>query len=634
MSVSRNDPCPCGSGKKYKACHMAADQAGAQAERVLGPRAVALAEAQGVEAARRAPFWEADVVPLMGIVHDPGESGALALVAAGEVILVTDVLGRRPAGVQARARAVLDAVSAGARKTGVFPSRLHVRDEALADALRAEAEARGIVPACAPLPGLDVVLDDALTHIMQSPTGGAASQPDTWAETEAAPAVLAEFHAAAAAYHRAAPWHFLADADPLVLHFPGEAEPWTVSVMGSGGIHVGLALYSERADFEAMFQNDEADMDARVKEMRGITLSMSYDPATEVPRPMRREVASAGWELAGPDAYPSLLGVRVPGRRMTAALVQRTGMACRAVTAFVQAAPDAGPWRDPATGIRVDFLYDDEDEDDGAGTGLDELRLPWPRLAESHLVGPAGKNADPQAMLRDDWKVIAERESARHGRFLAWLTKQKLSQAAGDRLARTGRMWGEMLVEYGLPAESATEYDLRFFLYSYAADSARPSKVIARHLTRSLARIFAFYAKREGIEYPWAPAVLEELDTLAADAADVRDVLAELAPALALDVSMRALHPTGDVTGTRAGWSIVHDEEMARLGEELHRTWLAWHDELVRGGITNTDDVRDILTGRQRQWESTPHPRVGGRTPKQALMDAEKRVVERLAGEG
>ncbi|MCE5218731.1 SEC-C domain-containing protein [bacterium] len=24
--VSRNDPCYCGSGKKYKACHMASDQ--------------------------------------------------------------------------------------------------------------------------------------------------------------------------------------------------------------------------------------------------------------------------------------------------------------------------------------------------------------------------------------------------------------------------------------------------------------------------------------------------------------------------------------------------------------------------------------------------------------------------------
>jgi uncharacterized protein YecA (UPF0149 family) len=26
-SVGRNDPCPCGSGKKYKKCHLATDEA-------------------------------------------------------------------------------------------------------------------------------------------------------------------------------------------------------------------------------------------------------------------------------------------------------------------------------------------------------------------------------------------------------------------------------------------------------------------------------------------------------------------------------------------------------------------------------------------------------------------------------
>lgn len=31
MRPSRNDPCPCGSGKKYKRCHLAADQAEASA---------------------------------------------------------------------------------------------------------------------------------------------------------------------------------------------------------------------------------------------------------------------------------------------------------------------------------------------------------------------------------------------------------------------------------------------------------------------------------------------------------------------------------------------------------------------------------------------------------------------------
>lgn len=608
---------------------MAADQATARAERVLGPRAVALAEEQAVEAARRAPFWEADVAPLMGAFQDTRESGAVAMVTAGGMILVTDVIARRAAGVRARAAAVMDAVSAGARKTGVFPARLHVRDEALADALRAEAEARGIVPVCAPLGELDAILDDALTHLMESMAGGAASRPDTWAETEAPPEVLAEFHAGAAAYHRAAPWRAIGDGEPLVLHFPGEAEPWFASVMGGAGIHVGLALYSAQADFESVSQDGEVDTDEHVRGMRGVTLSMSYDRAGEVSRPMRREVASAGWELAGPDAYPSLLGIGVPGRRMTAALVQRTGMACRAVAAFVQTASDELPWRDPATGVHVDFLYDDDDED---GTGPDDLGLPWPRLTESHPVGAGGKNAAAQTVLRDGWDASAARESARHLRYLGWLAEQKVSVSAGERLARTAKMWGEMLIGYGVPAESATEYDLRFFLYHHVVDD-RPPKPVAKHLTRSLARLFAFYAAHEGIEYPWAQAVLDELDALAADAGDVRDVLEVLAPTLAMDVSVRALRPMGQVAGTRTGWSMILDEELAILRHELHRTWLAWHDEVVGSGITDTDDVRDILTGRQRQWESTPHRRLGGRTPKQALIAAEKKAGERREGE-
>jgi hypothetical protein len=27
MKIGRNDPCPCGSGKKYKKCHLEADEA-------------------------------------------------------------------------------------------------------------------------------------------------------------------------------------------------------------------------------------------------------------------------------------------------------------------------------------------------------------------------------------------------------------------------------------------------------------------------------------------------------------------------------------------------------------------------------------------------------------------------------
>ena len=48
-SAGRNDPCPCGSGKKYKKCHQAADETAVQAEHArqrAGAEAAAAAEAQ------------------------------------------------------------------------------------------------------------------------------------------------------------------------------------------------------------------------------------------------------------------------------------------------------------------------------------------------------------------------------------------------------------------------------------------------------------------------------------------------------------------------------------------------------------------------------------------------------------
>lgn len=100
---------------------------------------------------------------------------------------------------------------------------------------------------------------------------------------------------------------------------------------------------------------------------------------------------------------------------------------------------------------------------------------------------------------------------------------------------------------------------------------------------------------------------------------------------MGLDVLIRALRPAAEVPGTRTGWAVVMDKVTSDLRYELHRRWLMWHDEVVRGGITDTRDVRDVLLGRQRQWENTPHPLHEGRTPKQVLMDMNDRVAEALS---
>ena len=52
-NLGRNDPCHCGSGKKYKQCHLAEDEAKARTERAKAAEAAPRPEAAAEAAARR-----------------------------------------------------------------------------------------------------------------------------------------------------------------------------------------------------------------------------------------------------------------------------------------------------------------------------------------------------------------------------------------------------------------------------------------------------------------------------------------------------------------------------------------------------------------------------------------------------
>lgn len=609
MKPSRNDPCPCGSGKKYKACHLAADESAARAERRLG-RPAAL-EARVTEVARRAPVWEADVVPLQEMFRETGEPGSLVIVGAGGLIVSGDVLARRCVGVAARAAAILGAVTAAGAKTGLLPERLRVRDAVLAAALAPELERRGIIPERGEVAELDDAIESSLQHLAGGVAAGSACAPWAWAETEATPDELAEFHAAAADFHRAEPWQRLADSNTLVLRFPGEEEPWAVSVMGAGGMYYGLAVYSDPRDLDILAEREATGAEF-ISAMRGWSLTLSFDPKKDLSRPMRREVASAGWELAGPDAYPTLFGLRLPGRRITAELLNRMTGACRAIAAFTSQERPQVPFVDPDSGVSVALLH--------AGSAL-----PWPPLERAHAVGAEGPGADPEAVLRarGDKDLVLPDEAERLNRFLAWLDAQRPSRAAREREARTALTWARMLVASSLPAGSATEFDLRRFLYDFVVEFDPIPKATAKHLTRSLRRLFRYYAEHEGIVYPWADGVLAELDEIAEGVDDVRDVLDAAGGYLMEDIDQRLFGPALSVPGLERGW-MTRAGPAATLWPELQRRWLIWYDEAVRSGITDLGDLHDVLVGRQRQWENTPHPALGGQTPKRVLSDAER----------
>lgn len=607
MKPSRNDPCPCGSGRKYKACCLGADAAQERTSALVGAGTPAGERKAWHPLARQAEVWEAEVAPApVGLAADPDAAPSLVLVVAGGFVVHGEALAHRPAGAGERAREVARAVAAAARVLGTLPGRLHVRDEALAAALAEEPGLRGTTVAAAPLRDLDEKLDGALEHLAGDPAAARTTAPAAWRETEAAPGELADFHAAAAEFFAAAPWNALDEIGALVLAFPDGTE-WMGSVMGSMGTEFGLSLHSDPADLFGM-DEDDAPPDEVLARMEGTWLAASFDPRGELTRAMQREVAAAGWEVAGPSAYPQILGINLPERRVTAAHVRRMTLALRTVALL---AHEEDP--EPETGVRVAVLP------------LEVGITRWPVPEEAAPLCPEGPGADPAAVpgMLDAGAEVERLEEERFGRLQAWLEEKRFPRTVLRHDLRNARIWSFFLSYRGLSAGAVTEYDLRLFLYDFYPRKGGAPKAVARVLPRSLPRIVAFLEEREGIRYPFAAAVLRDLEEIERGAREegvpLEDALEELSRDVYDDLDARVMLHERGIPGTPAGWPAIMSLEVALLEEELQRRWLLWYDEAVRKGIVDHEALRQVLVGRQREWENTPHPAHDGRTPAEVV---------------
>lgn len=603
MRASRNDPCPCGSGKKYKACCLSADQTSERAASLLGASGEPIWHAE----ARRAGHWEVDVVPLsVAFGDDPEAAPALVMVVAAGFVVAGDTLSRRPRGATERARVMADTVRKGARVLGLLPERVLVRDPEAADALQAELAGRDLVVEAAPLTELDPALDSAMEHLSGAPGAGRVTTLVTWAETGADEAEIADYHAAAAEFFVAAPWAQV-DDDALLRVELADGSTWTASVMGGAGMEFGLALYSQQDDLLGLL-DEEGPVAARLLGMTGQALTTSFDPRSERPRAMQREVASRGWTIAAPSAYPILIGLNLPERRLTAAHLRTSTVALRAIARLARGADvDA---REVSAIVPL--------EPDGPP--------PWPIPDRPAPICAEGEGAEPAAALRalDDYELVEEREEARLERMLARLDATAPSKAARAANLRNARFWMEFLAHHGLPAGAVTEYDLRLFLYDFYVRRVHAPQTAARALPRSLRRIVAFLGE-EGIRYPFAERMLSELDALGAEGRAAGRPLEEVLDALEGevygDLDARGMMHDPDLPGSSRGWPPIMDLEVAALEHELQRRWLLWYDEAVRGGVDDYDDLRQVLLARQRAWEGTPHPDVGGRTPAEVVRE-------------
>lgn len=381
----RNDSCPCGSGKKYKNCHLRADEATPHGLRLISGGLAPSQAAANPKGLRLPPgtvvssAWEVDLVPLAASIdNDHTARMTILMVATGDLILHADVLAHPPTEIGDIGALLATAARAACDAHGLLPDSILVRHKSLVAPLRA-ALAEGGHPAAvatlshsAALLAVDAAVDGLHAHM-----GGAAehegpllriSRPTTWAAWGLEREQLARFFAAAERYFVAAPWEILMNEDVMRAKVRGGGTWWAMA-MGAAREVYGLVMHAERADVERILMNSRSgDMDTAVGGILGATISLGFEPRADMPKQMREEIRREKWPVAGPEAYPMMFVLNTPGGGISARQMEDLIAVLTAVPAFVDrhAAGITGvvplklplSYRNTASGVTITLEYE------------------------------------------------------------------------------------------------------------------------------------------------------------------------------------------------------------------------------------------------------------------------------------
>jgi len=472
----RNDPCHCGSGLKYKKCHADSNReaAGSPQLRLLSnaPEPARRRMLNLPPAAQLNRAWEVDIAPVPGrFANDPAAQPAAILVEAAPFVISVEMVNRPSAEPGALAELLAAEIRKAVENTGVAPTHVSIRHAVLAESLRALLMAQNIaVHVAEQLPGVDEALRSLLGHIY----GGIAplhllhSKPETWAGWDLPAARVEQLFKAAANFFRAVPWETVFDETPIYVKRPRGHE-WTTIIMGAAGQQIGLALYEDAEDLERMHSRVETDPTQAMSGIQGVTISLLFNTRAELPKPMRAEIQREGWDIAGANAYPTLLVLNSPGGGIREQHFDDLIAALESVPRFIQlhettfddmahTVPDLS-WVDPENHVTCRMEFEDE------------MFAPLGALpAVLEPAGPIGPGATPLAAL-------AEAEAAKGVnrtlmRYRAWLRKPASGSPPSVAFVRTyanhARMFVERCAYSSLkPVTAVTEYDVREFLYDW-----------------------------------------------------------------------------------------------------------------------------------------------------------------------
>ena len=216
------------------------------------------------------------------------------------------------------------------------PTRIRVASAELADTLRAEL-GKTIEVVCAPTPELGATIAAMIEQMDEN------DEEQTFLTPDLSAAAMAAFFHAAAGLFRAKPWGVVPD-DQSLLSVTVEAlgvRDTVISIIGHAEESFGLILFSDLDTFEAYI---EVAIAMAAGEMPPVPphFGITFESRDDRGPALLAEIAEQGWEVAGPDAYPSLVIVDkdVVGRMPTAkelALAEVIALALPKVLAEEQA---------------------------------------------------------------------------------------------------------------------------------------------------------------------------------------------------------------------------------------------------------------------------------------------------------
>lgn len=318
------------------------------------------------EVAAEAEVWQADVVALpMVLEDDPTARPVATVVTVDNEELAGDVLMRVSAEPENVARLIDLAVGVAIESVGASPRRVRVRDAEVGDAVEPLLRRRGLAVEVGRVHGVDVVTAGRVLDLTGDIPWPGVSMAHTWAGWGLPPDRVAEIFRAAARLWRAAPWDVFPSGRFVRVVLPDDTR-WIVEPLGDPGPEKGLELSAPLEESVAATRPDPRGrtaggglLDDFLDGPPGRVLKLTYHPLHEIPRPMQREVPSAGWEVAAPEAYPALITINTPAGGVT----RRDAAGLTAVLLAMAALPeeelerivrgDAAEWRDPDTGVVI-----------------------------------------------------------------------------------------------------------------------------------------------------------------------------------------------------------------------------------------------------------------------------------------